>query len=235
MRRRAYGTGLRALACALLAWHVWLVWHAASYEAADVEWTCDSQGCSSDSFAAGAPLLGIATGAVLGLLATRFLRRAAGGAVAVFCALACIVGWHDAVADGLVGHDSVTAFHLMLPISTHSVSDWLTVLWCVVGVGSVFAWWGAAVSLRRSAALRRLTGRYATAEATLSGWRSVSGKYGEVTVAFEDEKGVAYEVPAVTERIALRRTVRAVYDKQHPADARRIRVAIAPRTLWSRP
>ncbi|MER0240793.1 hypothetical protein AAHZ94_01865 [Streptomyces sp. HSW2009] len=96
MRRRAYGTGLRALACALLAWHVWLVWHAASYEAADVEWTCDSQGCSSDSFAAGAPLLGIATGAVLGLLATRFLRRAAGGAVAVFCALACIVGWHDA-------------------------------------------------------------------------------------------------------------------------------------------
>ncbi|WP_217197702.1 hypothetical protein [Streptomyces buecherae] len=231
MRPRAYGHALRALSCALLAWFVWVAWHAASHEAATVEWTCDGAGtCASDQFAAVATLLGAGAAALLGVLAARFLHRASGGVVVVFCAVACIVGWHDAIADGQVTHDSVTNFHVIVPITALSVADWLTALWCAVGLGSLLAWWGAATSLRRTAALRRLSRRYDTAAATLSGWDRLSGRYGQVTVAFQDAHGTPHEVRAVTEQVALRRTVLAVYDRERPSDPRRTRVAIVRRT-----
>ncbi len=208
-----------------------MCWHAASHEAATVEWTCDGTGtCASDQFAAGATLLGTGAAGLLGVLAARFLHRASGGVVVVLCAVACIVGWHDAIADGQVTHDSQTDFHVIAPITALSVSTWLTVLWCAVGLGSLLAWWGAAISLRRTAALRRLSCRYDTAAATLSGWDRLSGRYGQVTVAFHDARGTPHEVRAVTEQAALRRPVLAVYDRERPGDPRRTRVAIVRRT-----
>ncbi|WP_459246646.1 hypothetical protein [Streptomyces youssoufiensis] len=118
MRPRAYGHALRALSCALLAWFVWVAWHAASHEAATVEWTCDGAGtCASDQFAAVVALLGTGAAALLGVLAARFLHRASGGVVVVFCAVACIVGWHDAIADGQVTHDALTDFHVIAPVT----------------------------------------------------------------------------------------------------------------------
>ncbi|MFE6779857.1 hypothetical protein [Streptomyces sp. NPDC057702] len=230
MRPRVYGHVLRALSCALMAWFVWVAWYASSHEASAVEWTCDGTGsCASDQFAAGSALLGTFAAVALGFLAARFLRRASGGVVLVLCALACVSGWHDAVAEGQVDYDSRTDFHVMLPITGFTVSDWLTILWSATGLGCLLAWWGAAVSVRRTAALRRLTRRYATAAATLTGWERLSGAYGEVTVSFHDAHGVPHQVRAVTEQIALRRPVLAVYDPRDPDDPRRTRVAIAPR------
>ncbi|MEV5988774.1 hypothetical protein AB0L85_27840 [Streptomyces sp. NPDC052051] len=223
---------MRVIACALMAWQVWMVWHIASHEASTVRWTCDAaEGCASDQFAAGASFVGAVCALVLGLLSARFLHRATPGAVVALCAVACAAGWYDAVADGQVGYDTVTGFHLFFPLGRFSVSGWLTFLWSVAAAGCLAACWGAAVSLRRTAGLRRLSRRYATADAVLEGWRSVGRKRGEVTVVFEDLAGVRHEVPAVVERVALRRDVLAVYDTDRPDDPVRTRVAVPRRKL----
>ncbi|MFF2852420.1 hypothetical protein ACFVT5_39895 [Streptomyces sp. NPDC058001] len=230
MLRAVYGQVLRALACGLLAWQVWLMWFVASSEASGVEWSCDGNGgCGSDRFAAWATVPGIVSAILLGVLAVRFLHRAAAGTAIAFSAVACVAGWYHAVADGRVDYDTVTDFHILFPIVQLPVSDWLTFLWAVFGLGALLASWGAAVSLRRTAALRRLSRRYATAEATVTGWRRVNGHYGAVTLVFEDRDGVRHEVPAVTERLALARPVLAVYAPDRPDDPRRTRVAIPRR------
>ncbi|MFI6727067.1 hypothetical protein NRF20_39785 [Streptomyces sp. R-74717] len=56
-------------------------------------------------------------------------------------------------------------------------------------------------------------------------------KYGEVTVVFDDTAGVRHEVPAVVERVALRRDVLAVYDADRPDDPALTRVAVPHRKL----
>ncbi|MFB7914502.1 hypothetical protein [Streptomyces sp. NPDC056061] len=230
MRQRAYGQVMRATACLLMVWQVWMVWYIASHEAAGVEWTCDGTGsCASDQFASMAPFIGIGSAVVLGLLSARFLHRAAPGVVIALSALGTVAGWYDALAEGEVGHDSTTTFFIVLPIGEFTVSTWLTVLWSVAAAGCLAAWWGAAVSLRRTAGLRRLSRRCATADATLEGWRAVGTKYGEVTVVFDDAAGVRHRVPALVERVALRRDVRAVYDPDRPDDPARTRVAICRR------
>ncbi|MFJ6571244.1 hypothetical protein ACIQNU_27900 [Streptomyces sp. NPDC091292] len=222
-----YGQGLRALACGLLGWQVWLLWFVSSSEAAGVKAACDGNGgCASDQFAAWAPLPGIAGALLLGVLAARFLHRATAGATLAFSALACVAGWYRAVTDGRVDYDTVTDFPLLIPVVHLSVSGWLVFLWAVFGVGALFASRGAAVSLRRTAALHRLSRRYATADATVRDWRRVTGNYGAATLVFEDRDGVRHEVPAVTERLALGRPVLAVYAPDHPDDPRRTRVAI---------
>ncbi|MFF2324484.1 MULTISPECIES: hypothetical protein [unclassified Streptomyces] len=119
----------------------------------------------------------------------------------------------------------------ILPLGRFTVSEWLTFLWAAAGAGCLAAWWGAAVSLRRTAGLRRLFRRSSTAGAVLRGWRSVGRNYGEVTVVFDDTEGVRHEVPAVVERIALRRDVLAVYDADRPDDPARTRVAVPRRKL----
>ncbi|MGW2225234.1 hypothetical protein [Streptomyces formicae] len=232
MGHRVYAQGLRVLACALMAWQVWLVWHLSTYDASTVRWSCDGTGsCASDQFASVAPLFGIASAVLLGFLSSRFLQRATAGAVVMFCAVASAVGWYDAVRAGRVEYATVTDFPLVLPVADLSVSGWLTFLWSVAGVGCLAACWGAAVSVRRTAVLRRLSRRYTTAEATLEGWRTVSRSYGEAVVVFTDAGGLEHQVPAVVERIALDRPVLAVYDADRPADPDRTRVAVPRKRL----
>ncbi|MFH8980081.1 hypothetical protein [Streptomyces varsoviensis] len=232
MGGRAYGQALRAAACALMGWQVWLVWWIASYDASTVEWTCDpAGGCSSDQFASMAPFVGIGTTLLFGFLTARFLQRAAAGAAVALAALAAIAGWYDAVDAGRVAYSTVTDYFIVMPIGRFPVSGWLTFLWAVAGAGCLAAWWGAAVSLRRTALLRRLSRRYATADAELHGWRTVGGKHGEVTVVFHDARGDRHEVPTIVERVALERTVRAVYDEARPDDPACTRVAVSRRKL----
>ncbi|MGW2177648.1 hypothetical protein ACWCXX_06015 [Streptomyces sp. NPDC001732] len=232
MRQRAYAQTMRVIACALMAWLVWSMWYIASHEAVSVRWSCDGTGgCASDQLASGSALVGAGSAAVLGLLSARFLHRATPGAMVVFCALATITGWYDALAEGLVERDSTPSFNILLPIGGFSVSTWLVVLWSVAGAGCFAAWWGAAVSLRRTAGLRRLSRRWATADAVLEGWRPVGRKHGEVTVVFEDPAGVRHEVPAVVERVALGRDVLALYDADRPDDPDRTRVVIPRRKM----
>ncbi|MGA4843538.1 hypothetical protein [Streptomyces sp. G45] len=218
---------LRGLACALLAWQVWLVWHASTYDASAVRWSCYGRGgCGNGQWAALAPEFGIGAGLLLGFAAARFLHRATAGAVIALSALGAVSGWYDAVADGRVAYATVTDFTLVAPVGRQSVATWLAFLWSVAAAGSLAAAWGAAVSLRRTAALRRLRGSFATADARLDGWRPVRGRRGEVTAVFHDRTGARHEVPVVVDRAALDRPVLAVYDPVRPADPRRTRVAV---------
>ncbi|MER5303261.1 hypothetical protein ABT039_27890 [Streptomyces lasiicapitis] len=231
MSRKTYGLTLRGLACVLLAWQVWLVWHLSTYDVTAVAWACDGEGCGSDQFAALAPELGIASTVLLGFVAARFLHRATAGAVIALSACGAAAGWYDAVSDRRVAYDTVTDFMLVVPAGRHTVSGWLAFLWSVAAVGCFVAVWGAAVSLRRTAALRRLRGEFSTAQARLEGWRPVRGRRGEVTVVFHDTQGVRHAVPVVVDRAALDRPVLAVYDRSRPADPRRTRVAVPRRRL----
>ncbi|MFJ2378325.1 hypothetical protein ACIOZL_37280 [Streptomyces sp. NPDC087769] len=232
MRQKAYAQAMRVIACALMAWQVWTMWYIASHEAIGVKWSCDlAGGCASDQFASVSAMLGIAFAVALGLLSARYLHRAAPGAMITLCAVAAAAGWYDALAEGQVERTTVTTFHVLVPLGDFAVSQWLTFLWSVAGVGCLAAWWGAAVSLRRTAGLRRLSRRYRTADAVLEGWRSVGRKSGEVTVVFDDEDGVRHEVPAVVDRIALGRDVLAVYDADRPGDPALTRVAVPHRKL----
>ncbi|MEW2529478.1 hypothetical protein [Streptomyces sp. NPDC047071] len=230
--RKGYGVALRGLACALLVWQVWLVWHLSTYDATSAGWSCyDDVGCGSDQLVAVAPELGIGADVLLGFVAARFLHRATVGAVIALSALAAAVGWYDALADGRVAYDTVTDYMLLAPVGRHSVAAWLTFLWSVAAVGGLLAAWGAAVSLRRTAALRRVRAGFATAEARLEGWRPVRGRRGEVTVVFHDRRGARHAVPVVVDRVALDRPVLAVYDTERPADPERTRVAVPRQRL----
>ncbi|MEV5978620.1 hypothetical protein [Streptomyces sp. NPDC052114] len=232
MTHRVHAQTLRGLACALMAWQVWLVWHTSTYDASTVRWSCyGDDGCGTEQFAGLAPFVGIPSTVLLGFLCARYLQRATAGAVVMLSAVAAAVGWYDAVAAGRVGQGTVTDFHLVVPIQGLSVADWLIVLWAVAGAGFLAACWGAAVSVRRTAVLRRISRRYATAEATLEGWRAVGRSRGEVVVAFQDIRGVRHRVPAVVERIALDRPVLAVYDAARPGDPDRTRVAVPRKRL----
>ncbi|WP_055700373.1 hypothetical protein [Streptomyces silaceus] len=232
MTARVYARTLRGLACVLMAWQVWLVWHTSTYDASTVRWSCyGDDGCGTDQFAGVAPFVGIASAVLLGFLCARYLQRATVGAVVALSALAAAVGWYDAVDAGRVGLRTVTDFHVVLPVGNLSVADWLTVLWAVAGAGFLATCWGAVVSVRRTAVLRRISGRYATAEATLEGWRAVGRSRGEVVVTFQDTTGVRRQVPAVVERFALGRPVLAVYDTARPGDPDRTRVAVPRKRL----
>lgn len=65
----------------------------------------------------------------------------------------------------------------------------------------------------------------------IEGWRAVGRKYGEVTVVFDDAAGVRHEVPAVVERVALRRDVLALYDADRPDDPAHTRVVVPRRKV----
>ncbi|WP_344532816.1 hypothetical protein [Streptomyces albiaxialis] len=231
MRATTFGLALRAAACGLMAWLVWLCWHLSTRDAVDVRWECDSQGCSSDDFASAAPILGLMTAVLLTLMASRLLHRAAPGAVVAHCALAAASGWHAALGSGRVAEGTRTDWHLLVPVARLSVSTWLTFLTAVAGAGLLGAAWGAAVSLRRTAVLARLRPGRTTARAELLGWRSTGRTRGAVTVVFRDAHGVRHEVPTVTERLALGRPVLAVYDETRPGDPATTRVAIPRKRL----
>ncbi|WP_158857849.1 hypothetical protein [Streptomyces sp. NRRL B-1347] len=227
MSRKTYGAVLRGLVCALLAWLVWLVWHLSTYDAASAGWSCyDDVGCGSDQLVALAPEIGIGAAVLLGFVAARFLHRATVGAVIALSALAAVAGWYDAMADGRVSYDTVTDFMLLAPVGRYSVTAWLVFSWSVAAVGGLVAVWGAVVSLRRTAALRRVRTGFVTAEAHVEGWRPLRGRRGEVTVVFHDQQGTRHAVPVVVDRVALDRPVLAVYDPERPADPERTRVAV---------
>ncbi|MFH8793467.1 hypothetical protein [Streptomyces sp. NPDC017941] len=229
MSRKTYGLTLRGFACALLALQVWLVWHLSTYDVTSVMWGCDGEGCGSEQFAVMAPELGVASAVLLGFVAARFLHRATTGAVIALSAFGAAAGWRDAVSDGRVDYGTVTDFMLVVPAGRHSVSFWLTFLLAVAAAGCLAALWGGAVSLRRTAALRRLRAGFSTADARLEGWRPVRGRRGEVTVVFHDTRGARHAVPVVVDRAALDRPVLAVYDRVRPADPGRTRVAVPRR------
>ncbi len=50
-------------------------------------------------------------------------------------------------------------------------------------------------------------------------------------MVFRDRRGDRHEVPAIVERVALERTVRAVYDEARPDDPACTRVAVSRRKL----
>lgn len=235
MSRKTYGLTLRGLVCALLALQVWLVWHLSTYDVTSAVGTCDDGGCGSDQFAPMAPDLGVASAVLLGFVAARFLHRATTGAVIALSAFGAAAGWHDAVSDGRVDYDTVTDFMLVVPAGRHTVSVWLTFLLSVAAAGCLVALWGAVVSLRRTAALRRLRAGFSTAEARLEGWRPLRGRRGEVTVVFHDTQGARHSVPVVVDRAALDRPVLVVYDRGRPADPGRTRVAIPRRRTLRSP
>ncbi|MBB5101974.1 hypothetical protein [Streptomyces spectabilis] len=227
MSRKTYGVVLRGVACALVAWQVWLVWHLSTYDAASAGWSCyDDVGCGSDQMVALAPELGIGAAVLLGFLSARFLHRATVGVVIALSALAAVAGWYDAMDDGRVSYGTVTDFMLLAPVGRYSVTAWLAFSWSVAAVGGLVAVWGAVVSLRRTAALRRVRSGFTTAEAQLEGWRPVRGRRGEVTVVFHDHLGTRHAVPVIVDRAALDRPVLAVYDPEHPTDPDRTRVAM---------
>ncbi|MDJ1134972.1 hypothetical protein [Streptomyces iconiensis] len=226
MRARTYGQALRALACGLMAWQVWLVFRVSAYDAVMIDWSCDSQGCGSDDFASAAPLLGGASVLALGFLAARFLHRATPGCVVALAALANVSGWREALDEGRAAEGTRVDWPLLLPFGRLSVAQWLTSLWVITAVAVLCAVWGAAFSVRRTAAVLRYFRGRATAEAELSGWQRTGRGRGAVTVRFEDGRGVAYEVPTVVEMAALGRPVLAVYDEARPEDPATTRVAI---------
>ncbi|WP_353945873.1 hypothetical protein ABII15_32625 [Streptomyces sp. HUAS MG91] len=229
MSGRVYGLVLRGLACALLCWLVGLVWHVSTYDASTVEWFCDNEGCASDQFASMAPLLGVGAGVLFGLLSARFLRRATAGVTVTVAALGAARGWYDAIDAGRVDRATATDYMIVFPFGTYAVSAWLTFFWCVAGAGLVAALWGGWVSARRAAVLRRVSRKYATADALLEGWRATGRGRGEVTAVFHDADGTRHEVPAVVDRAALGRPVLAVYDTSRPGDPGRVRVAVPRR------
>ncbi|WP_306316541.1 MULTISPECIES: hypothetical protein [unclassified Streptomyces] len=228
MSWKNFGRALRGLACALLGVQLWLLWYTSTYDASTVTWVCDIEGCASDQFASGAGVLGLGAGVLFGLVSGRALRRATAGVSVALGAVAALVGCYRALADGRVERSTDMGV-LFSAFVRFPVSTWLTVLWILAGAGLVAALWGGWFSLRRTAGLRRLSPRYATAEAELRGWSSVGGGRGEVTAVFRDAKGVRHEVPTVVDRIALTRPVLAAYDRARPGDAARLRVVVPRR------
>lgn len=231
MRARTYGQALRALASGLMAWQVWLVFRVSAYDSVMINWSCDSEGCGSDEFASMAPLLGVGSGIALAFLAARYLHRATPGCVVGLAALAHLSGWYEALDDGRVTGATAVDWPLLLPFRRLAVDQWLTSLWSLAAVSLACAVWGAAFSLRRTAALPRYLRGRATAEATLSGWRRTGRRRGAVTLTFEDARGVEHEVPTVVESAALGRPVLAVYDAARPDDPATTRVAIPRKRL----
>lgn len=231
MRARTYGQSLRALACGLMAWQLWLVFRVSAYDAVMINWSCDSQGCGSDEFASAAPLLGIASGIALAFLAARYLHRATPGCVIGLAALGHLSGWYEALDEGRAAGDTRVDWPLLLPFGRLSVDQWLMSLWGLAALCLLCAVWGAAFSVRRTAAVPRYLHGRATAEATLTGWRRTSRGRGAVTVTFQDARGVEHEVPTVVESAALGRPVLAVYDETRPDDPATTRVAIPRKRL----
>ncbi|MFD9425056.1 MULTISPECIES: hypothetical protein [unclassified Streptomyces] len=60
-----------AVACALMAWQVWLLFQVAAAEGARVTWSCDVSSCGTDEPAGGAPMMGAAAVVALSLLSGR--------------------------------------------------------------------------------------------------------------------------------------------------------------------
>ncbi|MGW1225803.1 hypothetical protein [Streptomyces sp. NPDC001478] len=216
-----------AVACALLAWQVWMLFHISSAESARVRWTCDASECATDDLAGGAPFLGAVLVAALALLARRFLHRAAPGAALTLAALAFGAGWRTAVDRGEPRADE-SAGWLLDPLTA---ADWITVSDVAAALFALAAVAGAASSLRRTNGLHRLRlrGRLATAEAELHGWDRVSRHRGRVQVVFTDGDGVRRTFPAVVARAALGRRTVVLYDRERPGDPARSRVSL-PRT-----
>ncbi|MFE6976035.1 hypothetical protein [Streptomyces sp. NPDC057682] len=228
-RGRVLARGSLAVACALLAWQVWMLFHVSSAESARVRWSCDASECATDDLAGGAPFLGALVVAALALLARRFLHRAAPGAALTLAALAFGAGWRTAVDRGELRADASAGWL----VDRLTVSDWITVSHTAAALFALTAVAGAVSSLRRTNGphrLRlRLRGRLATAEAELHGWERTGRHRGRVEARFTDADGVRRAFPAVVPRAALGRRTLVLYDRERPGDATHSRVSL-PRT-----
>ncbi|WP_406456362.1 hypothetical protein OG782_30300 [Streptomyces sp. NBC_00876] len=211
------------VACALVAWQVWMLFHATSAESTRVMWSCGESDCGTNEMAAGAPLMGAAVVAALALMSRRYLHRAAPGVALALAAAGFGAGWQAAVDAGDVGADESAEWL----VGWFTVADWITLSWTAAGVFALAAVWGAVSSLRRTNGLHRLRlgRRLATADAELRDWSRVGRRRGRVVARFEDEDGVRHEFPAVVGQYALGRPAVVLYDARRPGEASSSRVS----------
>lgn len=211
MGLRVYGVVLQVVACGLMGWQVWFFWDVAAREAWPVHSPCPvGEVCGGDPLLDYTPFLGAGSMVLFVALSWRFLHRAA---VPASVLLAAVAGLYGVERTG------------------PSDTSWSVLFAAVALVASLVTWWCAATGLRRTAVLRRRSGRYRVADARVVGWRRRGpGGFGEGLAVFRDEAGARHRVPVVVEKYALERHLVAVYDPARPADPRTTRVA-APRSL----
>ncbi|MFF3172156.1 hypothetical protein ACFVQ0_06005 [Streptomyces sp. NPDC057900] len=217
------------VACVLMAWQVWMLFHVVSAESTHVVWSCDEESCGTNDLAGGAPFMGLAVVAALALMSRRYLYRAAPGAALALAAAGFGAGWQTAVDTGDLRADESAGWL----VGRLTVADWITVSWTAAAVFALAAGWGAVSSLRRTGGLHRLrlAGRLATADAELDGWSRVGRGRGRVLVRFQDADGGRHEFPAVVGRYALGRRAVALYDARNPGSAADCRVSIPRKGL----
>ncbi|MEE1791967.1 hypothetical protein PUR28_14490 [Streptomyces sp. BE308] len=211
------------VACALMAWQVWLLFHVAAAEGARVTWSCDVSSCGTDDLAGGAPMMGAAAVVALSLLSTRYLHRAAPGVAVALAGAASGAGWQDTLDAGDVTADESMEW----PVGWFTPENWIIVAQVITVAGCLYALRGGWVSLRRTQGLHRLAlgRRLAVAEAELTGWERAGRNRGRVVVGFHDGDGAHHAFPAVVDRYALGRTAFVLYDVEHPGDATSSRVS----------
>lgn len=212
------------VACVLLAWQVWMLFHISSAESDRVMWSCGESDCGTNDLAGAAPLMGAAVAAGLALMSRRYLHGAAPGVALALAAAGFGSGWQAAVDGGEVRSDESAEWL----VGWFTVADWITLSWSAAGVFALIAVGGAVSSLRRTNGLHRLRlgSRLATADAELQDWSSVGRRRSGVLVRFEDEAGTRHEFPAVVGRYARGHRAVVLYDAQRPGDASSSRVSI---------
>ncbi|MFE5076136.1 hypothetical protein [Streptomyces halstedii] len=224
MARRNAGRHVPLLmACALMAWQIWMLFHIASSETTHVVWSCDESDCGTDDLAGGAPMMGAAAVVAFSLMARRFLHHAAPGVALALAGTAFAGGWRAAVGAGDIREDESVDWM----IGWFSAGHWIIVAQAVAAAGAVWALVGGAVSLRRTGGLHRLRlgRRLAVSEASLTGWSPVGRGRGRVEVAFEDADGVRRTFPAVVGRHALGLKALVLHDAERPGDHTRSRLS----------
>lgn len=205
------GTLLRAaLAVALLALGGWLL-HLGTHESSLVQWECAAGTCASDQLASAAPFLGVLVLAAAATIALGFLGRATVGLLLAYGAGAALLGWRDAVADGLNTETAVRRPALLVTV--------LLVVGLVAGVV------GGVQSLRRTGLLARLSGRRA-AWARVTDYDTDAEGRVLATVHFDDDRGLRHAVRTVVPRDAFKRPAQALYDPERPDDPARLRVVL---------
>ncbi|WP_169164329.1 SHOCT domain-containing protein [Cellulomonas taurus] len=189
----------------------WLL-HLGARDASLVRWECAVSTCGTDDLAGAAPVLGILALVVAAGLLTRTLRTVAPPLLMLVGAGAALLGWRDAVDQGLV--------------TAASVQSWQMVVGLVAAVALVVTVLTAIRELRRSSGYWVLLGRRGT-------WGRVTdyASDGTATVHFDDADGNRYSVRTSVPRDAFKRAPRVYYDPVAPTDVGRLRVGLPGQPL----
>lgn len=199
------------LGVAVAALGGWLL-HLGARDASLVRWECAVSTCGTDDLAGAAPVLGILALVVAAGLLVRTLRTVAPPLLMLIGSGAALLGWRDAVDQGLVTADAV--------------QTWQTVVGLVAAVTLVATVLATIRELRRSSGYWVLLGRRST-------WGRVSdyASDGTATVHFDDASGNRYSVRMPVPRDAFKRAPRVYYDPVAPTDLGRLRVGMPGQPL----